>query len=201
DRMISDRPVYEVTLSIDRAVLDEFDAWLEQHVHEMLKLPGFISAETFETETDSPDKAGRTVLYVLESEDALQAYLSGPAEEMRLIGTLRFKDQLEASRRVLRPAEAHESVAGSPEFCLNCQAVLQGQYCARCGQRARGRLISIWELVRDAVGDLFELDSRLWQTIIPLMLRPGQLTHDYLVGRRARFMPQNGRTSWERRRM
>src|SRR5690606_12488992 len=93
DRMISDRPVYEVTLSIDRAVLDEFDAWLEQHVHEMLKLPGFISAETFETETDSPDKAGRTVLCVLESEDALQAYLSGPAEEMRLIGTLRFKDQ------------------------------------------------------------------------------------------------------------
>ncbi|MGH8166282.1 MAG: DUF3667 domain-containing protein, partial [Woeseiaceae bacterium] len=64
-----------------------------------------------------------------------------------------------------------------------------GQYCGRCGQRARGRLISIWELIRDAVGDLFELDSRLWRTIIPLMLRPGQLTHDYLIGRRARFMP------------
>src|SRR5690606_19906480 len=135
------------------------------------------------------DRAGRTVLYVLENEDALEAYLSGPAEEMRRTGALRFKDQLEASRRVLRPADAHGRVADSPEFCLNCQAVLQGQYCARCGQRARGRLISIWELVRDAVGDLFELDSRLWQTIIPLMLRPGQLTHDYLVGRRARFMP------------
>jgi len=180
--------VYEVTVSVDRAILDEFDAWLEQHIREMLELPGFISAETFESEAGSPDRAGRIVHYVLESDDALEEYLAGPAEEMRRAGALRFGDRLEASRRVLRPAHAPER-ASSPEFCLNCQARLQGQYCARCGQRARGRLISIWELVRDAVGDLFELDSRLWQTIIPLMLRPGQLTHDYLVGRRARFMP------------
>jgi hypothetical protein len=76
-----------------------------------------------------------------------------------------------------------------PEACLNCGAPLHGQYCARCGQRARGRLISVWELVRDAIGDLFELDSRLWRTIIPLMFHPGELTHDYLIGRRARFMP------------
>ncbi len=47
----------------------------------------------------------------------------------------------------------------------------------------------MWELVSDAFGDLFELDSRLWQTMIPLMARPGRLTHDYLQGRRARFMP------------
>src|SRR5690606_23409873 len=180
--------VYEVTVSVDRAILDEFDAWLEQHIREMLELPGFISAETFESEAGSPDRVGRIVHYVLESDDALEEYLAGPAEEMRRAGALRFGDRLEASRRVLRPAHAPER-ASSPEFCLNCQARLQGQYCARCGQRARGRLISIWELVRDAVGDLFELDSRLWQTIIPLMLRPGQLTHDYLVGRRARFMP------------
>jgi Protein of unknown function (DUF3667)/Domain of unknown function (DUF4286) len=181
--------VYEVTLSVNRAVLDEFDAWLEQHVREMLELPGFLSAETFETGTDSPDRAGRTVHYVLESEDALEAYLAGPAEEMCRAGELRFGDRLDARRRVLRPVDTPERVATSPEFCLNCQAQLQGQYCARCGQRARGRLISIWELVRDAVGDLFELDSRLWQTIIPLVLRPGKLTHEYLIGRRARFMP------------
>jgi len=36
---------------------------------------------------------------------------------------------------------------------------------------------------------LLELDSRLWQTLVPLMNRPGQLTHDYLQGRRARYMP------------
>lgn len=75
------------------------------------------------------------------------------------------------------------------EHCLNCKATLSGQYCSRCGQRARSRLISVWELVRDAFGDLFELDSRLWQTLVPLLVRPGRLTREYLMGRRARFMP------------
>ena len=73
--------------------------------------------------------------------------------------------------------------------CLNCGTELQGQYCGSCGQRARGRLISLWELLQDAFGDLFELDSRLWRTLIPLLVRPGKLTLDYLEGRRARYMP------------
>ena len=73
--------------------------------------------------------------------------------------------------------------------CLNCGTELRGQYCGTCGQRARGRLISLWELLQDAFGDLFEFDSRLWRTIIPLLLRPGRLTKDYLEGRRARYMP------------
>ncbi len=75
------------------------------------------------------------------------------------------------------------------EHCLNCGAPLYGQYCGQCGQRATSRLISLYELTRDAFGDLFELDSRLWRTLIPLLLRPGELTRDYLEGRRARYMP------------
>jgi hypothetical protein len=73
--------------------------------------------------------------------------------------------------------------------CLNCGTRLQGQYCGQCGQRATSRLISLWELTRDAFGDLFELDSRLWRTVVPLLVRPGKLTRDYLEGRRARYMP------------
>ncbi|MDX1515389.1 MAG: DUF3667 domain-containing protein [Woeseiaceae bacterium] len=78
---------------------------------------------------------------------------------------------------------------GESPHCLNCGAPITGQYCGQCGQRANTRLISLWELIRDAFGDLFELDSRLWRTLIPLLFRPGQLTRDYLRGRRARFMP------------
>jgi hypothetical protein len=66
---------------------------------------------------------------------------------------------------------------------------MRGQYCGQCGQRGTSRLISLWELVRDAFGDIFELDSRLWQTLVPLLIRPGLLTYDYLQGRRARYMP------------
>ncbi len=75
------------------------------------------------------------------------------------------------------------------QTCLNCGAGLSGQYCGQCGQRATDRLISLWELTRDAFGDLFELDSRLWRTLHPLLIRPGALTRDYLLGRRARYMP------------
>ena len=44
--------------------------------------------------------------------------------------------------------------------------------------------LKVRELLRDAFGDLFELDSRLWQTLIPLLIRPGRLTSDYLQGKR-----------------
>lgn len=81
------------------------------------------------------------------------------------------------------------SEPGDSPACLNCGAALGGQYCAVCGQRATSRLISLWELVRDAFGDLFEVDSRLWRTIVPLLIKPGLLTKDYLEGRRARYMP------------
>lgn len=81
------------------------------------------------------------------------------------------------------------SEPGDSPTCLNCGTPLAGQYCGQCGQRASNRFISIWELTRDAFGDLFELDSRLWRTLIPLLIRPGKLTKDYLVGRRARYMP------------
>ncbi|MEM9208343.1 MAG: DUF3667 domain-containing protein [Pseudomonadota bacterium] len=76
-----------------------------------------------------------------------------------------------------------------PLRCLNCEAEIRGQYCGHCGQRARDRLISLWELLREGFGDLLDLDSRLWRTLIPLAVRPGTLTRDYLLGRRARYMP------------
>ncbi|MBT8130971.1 MAG: DUF3667 domain-containing protein, partial [Gammaproteobacteria bacterium] len=72
------------------------------------------------------------------------------------------------------------------QSCQNCRAPLTGQYCAKCGQRSQRRVVSLWVLLRELTGDLFEIDSRLWRTVIPLFIRPGHLTRDYLEGRRAR---------------
>jgi hypothetical protein len=182
-------PVYEVSLSIDREAAADFDEWLASHVREMLELPGFVRAVTFSAEDDDPARVRRITQYYLETDEALETYLAGPAELMRQEALAKFPDRFVASRRVLHHADTAEETSTPVEACLNCGALLNGQYCAHCGQRARTRLISIWELVRDAVGDLFELDSRLWQTLIPLTVRPGRLTREYLLGRRARFMP------------
>lgn len=81
------------------------------------------------------------------------------------------------------------SERGNSPSCLNCGTQLSGQYCGQCGQRADTRFISLFELLRDAFGDMFELDSRLWRTLTPLLFKPGLLTRDYLEGKRARYMP------------
>ena len=182
-------PIYEVTLSVDREIVDAFDAWLEDHVEEMLEIPGFLKAETFEIEDDKEDRARRVTHYYLASEEDLEEYLAGPANAMRQSGIDKFSDRFEASRRVLRRTDESDEELRPLPSCLNCGTSLGGQYCGNCGQRARSRLISLWELIREAFGDLFELDSRLWHTLVPLIIRPGKLTRDYLLGRRARFMP------------
>ena len=108
----------------------------------------------------------RITHYVLDGEAALDHYLAGPANAMRQHSIDRFGDQIEAQRRILQPSDVAAAKA-PPQTCLNCEATLTGQYCGNCGQRASSRLISIWELVRDAFGDMFELDSRVWRHADP----------------------------------
>jgi hypothetical protein len=181
--------IYEVSLEIEHDVVGEFDAWLAGHIDDMLTIPGFVSARTFTQANSDAGRARRVTHYHLESEADLERYLSGPAAAMRQAAIDRFGDRFNASRRILH-AIPSGGIASAPVVqCLNCKTPLSGQYCASCGQRARSRLISLWELVSDAFGDLFELDSRLWRTLIPLFARPGLLTRDYLEGRRVRFMP------------
>ncbi len=182
-------PIYEVTINVDREIVDQFDSWLAHHIREMLQISGIFHAEVFEQEDDNQGRARRITQYYFVSDIDLEQYLAGPAEAMRQSAIDRFEDRFEAARRVLRHTEIADGELQPVEVCLNCGTALSGQYCGSCGQRATSRLISVWELLRDAFGDLLELDSRLWRTLIPLAVRPGQLTLDYLEGRRARFMP------------
>jgi len=181
-------PIYEVTLSIDQGVAADIDDWLAEHVAEMLELPGFTEAKVFALE-DEDERVRRVTHYYLESDAALEQSLAGPAAHMRQATVEKFSDRFDASRRVLYEARGSSNNAEPDDHCPNCNAVMTGQYCGQCGQRAQSRLISIWELLRDAFGDLLELDSKIWQTLLPLATRPGQLTRNYLQGRRARFMP------------
>ncbi len=170
--------IYEVTLTIERKIVDSFDSWLAAHVEEMLAIPGFANARIFALDDDADGRARRVTHFYLESENHLEQYFAGQAAEMRQAAIDRFGDQFSASREVLRETDIADGQVQTIETCLNCHTALHGQYCGNCGQRARSRLISLWELVRDAFGDLFELDSRIWNTMLPLLLRPGKLTHE-----------------------
>jgi FtsH-binding integral membrane protein len=73
--------------------------------------------------------------------------------------------------------------------CLNCQAPLQGPFCAQCGQEAHHSARSLRTLLHEAFESLTHLDGRLWRTLRALLFRPGFLTAEYLADRRARYFP------------
>ena len=182
-------PVYEVTHTVDREIAAEFDIWLSQHIEEMLSLQGISRAGSFTADDHEDGRSRRVSQYFFDSDVDLENYIAGPAEVMRKSADDLFAGRFDVSRRVLHENEFVDGLLKPSELCLNCGSTLSGQYCGNCGQRAQTRLISIWQLLREAFGDLLELDSRLWRTFIPLTIRPGKLTRDYLEGRRARFMP------------
>jgi hypothetical protein len=181
-------PIYEASFFIDRDIADDFSLWLEEHIRDALRVDGVLECNTYVRADDDVGRARRACQYVLADNSALDRFLDGIGGDIDNELEAHFGEQVDLEARVLRE-DSREGVSGGTPDCLNCGAYMRGQYCAVCGQRAHSRLISLWELVRDAFGDLFELDSRLWQTLIPLLLRPGKLTHDYLQGRRARYMP------------
>ena len=87
-------------------------------------------------------------------------------------------------------AGAAQPCANSTTFCANCGAALAGKYCSECGQRHHEQPVHhFWHFVREATEDLTHADSRLWQTLIALLFRPGFLTREFLEGRRARYLP------------
>ena len=182
-------PVYEVTHTVDREIVAEFDTWLGQHIEEMLSIQGIYRAGSFTADDHEDGRPRRVSQYYFDSDLDLENYIAGPAEVMRQAVDDLFAGHFEVTRRVLHENEFVDGSLKPTELCLNCGSTLSGQYCGNCGQRAHSRLISIWQLLREAFGDLLELDSRLWRTLIPLTIRPGKLTRDYLEGRRARFMP------------
>ncbi|WP_454832493.1 DUF4286 family protein [Pseudoxanthomonas wuyuanensis] len=95
--------IYEVSLEIDLALRDEYRPWLEQHVRQMLALPGFLGAEIQEL-SEPPPPPGRwcyCVPYRLRDHAALDAYLGEHAARMRADGIARFGDRFSASRRIL----------------------------------------------------------------------------------------------------
>lgn len=85
-------------------------------------------------------------------------------------------------------AGAENSYAPGIQRCRNCGAALRGEFCHSCGQR-EGHDLHFLQAVGEITGDVFTWDSRFWRTLFPLLFRPGFLTAEFIVGRRARYVP------------
>jgi hypothetical protein len=181
--------IYEVNLEADADIAGPFDTWLRDHIADMLQFEGFRSAEILDDPSAPAGRIRRIVQYRLRDRAALDDYLANHAPRMRAQGVTRFGDRFSAERRVLPHREEFVRGKVSTENCLNCGEVLTGQHCSHCGQPATVRVLSLWGLTKDVVGDLLDVDSRVWRTLWPLAFRPGLLTQEFLRGRRASYTP------------
>ena len=182
-------PIYEVTFFVAPDVADECEHRIEEHARRVLLDPAVADCTIFARGNDDQGRLRRVCLHSLTGDDVLDDFIDGPGSELEAQLGAEFGELVEVKSRILREDQLTELLPEASPNCLNCGARLRGQYCGTCGQRSRSRLISLWELISDAFGDLLEIDSRLWQTLVPLLIHPGRLTHDYLQGRRARYMP------------
>ena len=73
------------------------------------------------------------------------------------------------------------------EVCLNCghHLVEDDNFCPRCGQINSIKRVTFMDMIRETLGDFIAYDSRLSNSLIPLFKKPGQLSLDYISGKRA----------------
>jgi len=72
--------------------------------------------------------------------------------------------------------------------CLNCGSHVETHYCSSCGQPNLELKESFWGFISHSIAHYFHFDNKFFQTLTPLLTKPGQVTLDYLAGKRARYI-------------
>lgn len=75
--------------------------------------------------------------------------------------------------------------------CLNCDAPFgdpRPRYCPACGQEVRLRPPTMHEFAQQFAGSYIAAEGALWRSLKLLLFKPGQLTREYLEGRRRRYV-------------
>lgn len=72
--------------------------------------------------------------------------------------------------------------------CPNCGSIRPNAFCGYCGQNSRDYDVSFWIVLKDAIGEMFELDGRVIRSIKSILLHPGQLSLAFVENRRASFV-------------
>lgn len=74
--------------------------------------------------------------------------------------------------------------------CPNCGTELRKEfeYCPRCGQENHDLRVPFKTFLYEFVESITHFDTKLWNTLKVIFTRPGQLTKDYVEGKRARYV-------------
>lgn len=75
-------------------------------------------------------------------------------------------------------------------ICPNCNNTLpiEAKYCPACSQKVRSGKITVREFLQEFIDNVFNLDSKLFQTLGGLFI-PGKLTTQFFAGKRKSYAP------------
>jgi hypothetical protein len=73
--------------------------------------------------------------------------------------------------------------------CLNCGHPLDfsDKYCPNCSQANSTKKLTILDFFEEFFSNYFSYDSKLWQTLAALLLKPGKITREYIAGKRLSY--------------
>lgn len=80
-----------------------------------------------------------------------------------------------------------------PQFrsnsCLNCGHPLElsHRYCPNCAQLNSTKSLTVRDFIEEFLGSIIDYDSRLFRTIRAMLFRPGQISLDYINGKRVTY--------------
>jgi len=86
------------------------------------------------------------------------------------------------------PSPAPAAPPAAYPLCSNCGAELHGPHCYSCGQPVKGMIRPLSSMLHDVADTIFNIDSRIFRTLLPLYFRPGYLSIEYFAGRRVRYV-------------
>jgi quinol monooxygenase YgiN len=102
--------IYEVNLTVDPDIADEYAAWLRPHIAHILEIDGFLGAEWLDRDTadenGDSEKVRWSIQYRLRDRAALEAYQRDHAPPLIREGQVRFGGHFTTTRRVLALREA-----------------------------------------------------------------------------------------------
>lgn len=94
-----------------------------------------------------------------------------------------------AAARTVEPTAGDHTAPGHTHetACLNCGTALIGSHCHACGQAAHVHK-TLGAFFHDLLHGVFHFEGKIWRTLPLLVARPGQLTREYIDGRRASYI-------------
>jgi hypothetical protein len=73
--------------------------------------------------------------------------------------------------------------------CKNCGEIVEGNFCASCGQSTKIDRINLAYFLSQLSNDVFQINKGLFYTLKELSIRPGHSIRDYLFGKRKNHFP------------